>query len=270
MLLSSVILVLQETLEAALLVSILAALAVRQQRRFGWLLAGMAGGLVLAAAYAAQLQAISEAFDYAGQELLNALLQGLVAAFAVVLAFGVGAASSAPGAAGNTAPAYGRVFAACAAAAVALSVGREGSEILIYLAGFLAQDTRVQAVLLGALIGVGIGISVGLLLFYGLLGLPRGAGRLVMPGLLALFAGNMLSQAALELVQADLLGGAATAWDSGGWLPEQSIAGHLLYALVGYEATPAASQVLCYLAGAAAALLAAWAGARRGARDAAR
>lgn len=261
MLLTSVVLILQETLEAALLVSMLAALALQLEHRLRWLWAGLASGLLVACAYAANLQRVSESFDYVGQELLNAGLQGLVTLMVIALAWSV-SSSFRPGAGARTGAA--RAFAACAGAAVALSIGREGSEILIYLDGFLAQETRAQAVLLGASIGLGIGISVGLLMFYGLWSLARRSAVLLTVGLLALFAGNMLSQAAVELAQADLLPGAGTVWDSGAWLPEQSIAGHLLYALVGYEATPSASQLLAYATGVIAVLVAAWLG-RRGA-----
>jgi high-affinity iron transporter len=264
MLLSSVVLILQETLEAALLMSILAALSLHLERRLNWFSYGLVAGLLLAFTYAANLQAVSESFDYVGQEILNATLQALVAVLVVVLVWCASALAKHP-----SLRAPGRLFALCAGAAVALSICREGSEILIYLDGFLAQETRTQAVLLGALIGVGIGTSVGLLLFYGLWGLSRRRSLVLTICLLALFAGNMLSQASVELAQADLLAGGGLVWDTSGWLPEQSIPGHLLYALVGYEATPSFSQVLCYAIGVILALLSAALGDRVGSRDAA-
>ena len=60
----------------------------------------------------------------------------------------------------------------------------------------------------------------------------------------------MLAQATLQLTQADWIPSAHALWDTSGWLPENSIAGHLLYALVGYEATPTAIQVIAYFIGA--------------------
>lgn len=253
MLLSTVVLILQETLEAAMLVSILTALSMHLGFRLRWLPWGMVAGLLAAMLYAARLQAISEAFDYLGQEILNATLQTLAAACVVLLAWRVFR---------DPQRRHALLFAACAAAGVALSICREGSEILIYLNGYLAQDARTQAVLLGTLIGVGIGVSIGLLMFYFLFGLPLRHGVPAAVLLLALFAGNMLAQAAVQLAQADLLGGTAALWDSGGFLPEASIPGRLLYALVGYEATPSVSQVACYAVGVLAVLLAAWLGSR--------
>jgi high-affinity iron transporter len=46
-------------------------------------------------------------------------------------------------------------------------------------------------------------------------------------------------------------------WDSSAWLPEHSVAGRLLYALIGYESSPSAAQVVSYLAGTLAVLAAA-------------
>jgi high-affinity iron transporter len=138
-----------------------------------------------------------------------------------------------------------------------LAITREGPGIMVYLGGFLGQDDTVQAVLIGSALGFGIGVSVGLLVFYGLLALGGRRGRRVTLALLALFSGNMLAQSALQLTQADWLQAGPTLWDSSAWLPEQSIAGHLLYALLGYESSPSLAQVLAYLAGAAAVLAAA-------------
>jgi high-affinity iron transporter len=136
-----------------------------------------------------------------------------------------------------------------AAAIVMLAITREGSEIVLYLSGLLQQEQHVQAVLMGSGVGFGIGLSIGFLLFYGLQGLPPLWGRRATTFLLALFAGNMLSQAVLLLIQADWLPANQALWDSSGWLSEKSPMGQLLYALIGYEATPSLWQVLAYLFG---------------------
>jgi hypothetical protein len=68
MLLSSVILVLQETFEAALLASVLLTISNQQWNRVAWLLIGIGGGMVLSFLYASNMREISEWFDYVGQE----------------------------------------------------------------------------------------------------------------------------------------------------------------------------------------------------------
>ena len=75
MLLSSVILVLQETLEAALLVSVLLAISYQLSNRRAWLLLGVFGGALFSFMYARYMGSISEWFDYVGQEIVNAVLQ---------------------------------------------------------------------------------------------------------------------------------------------------------------------------------------------------
>jgi len=251
MLLTSVILILQETLEAALLFSILAVITLQDGRRpRDWLPWGMLAGALLAWLYAVNLRHISEWFDYVGQELVNAVLQLGISGAVVLLAAWLGRNGD------GAKPARGRgVFGFLCAATVALAITREGSEILVFMDGFLGPQNPAQAVLLGSGIGFGIGVSVGFLLFYGLLALAGGgrpAGRVLPLALLALFSGNMLAQAAVQLAQADWLPAGPTLWDSSAWLSEQSVAGRLLYALIGYESSPSATQVAAYLAGALA------------------
>lgn len=144
--------------------------------------------------------------------------------------------------------------------AVALAVTREGSEILVFLQGFLGQSDQARPVAIGSAIGFGIGLSVGLLLFYAQLPLRGPLTRWIPLVLLALYGGNMMSQATLHLIQADWLQSGPALWDSSAWLPEQSVTGRLLYALVGYESSPSAVQAVSYAVGTLAVVGAALAG----------
>ena len=78
MLLTSVIIVLREVLEAALLISILLALSSvlgLSRRWLGWsLVFGMAGAII----YSLGVAAISDWFDGVGQEVTSAALQFLI------------------------------------------------------------------------------------------------------------------------------------------------------------------------------------------------
>jgi high-affinity iron transporter len=250
MLLTSVILTLQETLEAAMLISILAVVSRQQGRSLAWLIPGLLAGGLFAWVYAANMRPVSEWFDYVGQEVVNALLQVSIALAIVVLTWLI-SRTRAVGPDQHTDPGTYRssLFAFFATLTIALAITREGSEIAVYLGGFLSQPDKLQAVLTGSAIGAGIGISIGFLVFYGLMALRGRAGTWAPLLLLALFCGNMLSQSALQLTQADLLPAGPFLWDSSAWLPESSIAGRLLYALVGYESRPSALEVCAYLAG---------------------
>ena len=250
MLISSVILVLQETLEAALLVSVLLAISSQQWNRFAWLWLGIGGGIVLSFIYAGYMAEVSEWFDYVGQEVVNATLQIVTALLIAVCNWALFRSrqfdSSGELQQENR---FTSVFVVSAAGAVALATTREGSEILIYLDGFLQQKEYVQAVAAGSSIGFSIGLSIGILIYFGLLNLPAKWRQLTPVMLLALFAGNMLAQAALQLTQADWINSTRAIWDTSGWLSENSIPGQSLYALIGYEATPSAAQLSAYIGG---------------------
>ncbi len=250
MLLNSVILVLQETLEAALLVTVLLAIGYQQRYKNSWLFIGIFVGVILSVLYAGSMDEISEWFDNLGQEIINALLQGIITLFIVFCTWAISRRqwhTNRQEAAQYRKVAF--IFMFCAATTVALAITRESYEILLYLSGFFRQKDYFQTVMVGSSLGFGIGLSFGVLFYYGLLALPD-KWRLDIPVVfLALFAGNMLSQAVLQLTQADWISSAGAIWDSSQWLPENSLTGQLLYALVGYEATPSAAQVFVYIIG---------------------
>ena len=235
MLLNSVILILQETLEAALLISVLLALNFQFRKSWTWLPYALIFGLVGASLYAFYISPISEWFDYVGQEVTNASIH-IAIVFAMVCYTAIVSTNIA-----------GRAYSLAAALIVSLAILREGSEILVYLSGFVYQTEEFPAVGVGASIGFGIGLSTGIIAYYTLVKLPGKWSILLPLALLAIFAGSMASQATLELSQADWLPYTAMLWDSSSLISESSIMGQLLYALFGYEATPSAAQVAAYL-----------------------
>ena len=62
-----------------------------------------------------------------------------------------------------------------------------------------------------------------------------------------LIAAAMISQVIQQLIQADWIISQYPLWDTSNWINERSITGQLLYALIGYEATPTPIQVTAYL-----------------------
>ncbi len=245
MLLTSVVLILQETLEAALLISLLSVMSRQRGFALTWLVWGLVAGLGLGWLYAGNMALVSNWFDYVGQEVVNAVLHVSIALVIVGLAWTLGDPRS-----GSSS----QLFLLRSAFAVALAITREGSEIMVYLGGFMAQPEKLPAVLAGSGIGAGIGLSIGALLYYGMLSL-RGNWRVWTPMvLLALYSGNMLAQGVLQLIQADLVAGGPTLWDSSVLLPEHTVAGRLLYALVGYESQPSMLQAVAYACGSITAL----------------
>ena len=241
MLLSSVVLVLREALEAALLFSLLMALSKQLQISHRWVFAALIIGILGAAICGFNVDRISELFDGVGQEVLNAGMQYGI--FILLCGVGVVAVLYARGFA---IPAY--LLPVLMAGSVIVALIREGSEIMIYLSGFLLGSEQWAAMLTGSAIGAGIGVSVGAVFYYALITLkPR---RVAMVGLvlLVLIAAGMVLQATELLIQADWLPADFPLWDTSELLPEQSVTGQLLYALIGYEATPTALQLGAYLA----------------------
>lgn len=232
-LIEAVLVVLREVLEFALLVGMLLAGGAQIGARWRWLAGALLAGVTGAAAYAASLRGISAWFDGVGYEVVNAGLQIVV--YALLLAvIGVLARRPAgpPGA-----------LAWLAGLATAIAVTREGSEILLYLSAFQDRPDALADLLLGAVLGVGVGFSAGTLLYYLLRGLPRSIGRPATLGLLALASAGMWAQASALLTQADWLPATAPLWDTSVLVPQGSMLGQLLYALMGYEATPGPWQV---------------------------
>lgn len=239
MLVNSVIIVLREVLEAALLVSVLLSLSRRIRVGMSWLLAAAAVGLAGALAYARLLAPISELFDGVGQELTNAVLQFGVAASLAPIVFLVARNRGRPGDETAWLPLLMGL-------SIALAIVREGSEIIIFVSGFLQMDSLVMSVTLGTLGGAAIGFSAGVLLYYLLLAMPERHSAWISLILIGLAASSMCVQATRLLIQADWVTVDRPLWDSSGIVSEQSLPGQMLYALIGYEATPTATEVIVY------------------------
>ncbi|MEZ5540606.1 MAG: hypothetical protein R3F42_01030 [Pseudomonadota bacterium] len=243
MLLTSVIIVLREVLEAALLISILSALSVAHGIRRGWIGWALLCGMTAAVGLGYGIDTVSAWFDGVGQEVSSAVLQFGIYALLLLLLVLLGR----PGAGGREIRLWGVLM----AAVVALALTREGFEVLVYVLGFAGSLKQLLVVLLGSAIGAGIGISIGALIYYLLRSLPRLPAQALGLVLVVLVAAGLLSQAALLLIQADWLPAQLPLWDSSALIGEDTVTGQLLYAMIGYEATPTAIQAGFYFGGGA-------------------
>lgn len=239
MLLSSVIIVLREVLEAVLLMSVLLASARFLHIRNRWVLGALVTGLIGAAAYGYLLEPVSDLFDGVGQEVCNATLQFATFALLVVIVFQI------PRRVGNPRKSAA-VIVGLMALTVATAITREGAEILIYVSGFWNMADFLSAVAIGSIVGACIGFSVGILIYYLLLGQAVKRALPTSIVLLHLIAAGMASQATRLLIQADWISASGAVWDTSHILSEQSLAGQLLYALIGYEASPSSVEVFAY------------------------
>lgn len=248
MFLDAVVLILQEILEASLLISVLQILTSSLRRiwpaafpiRNDWLYAALGWGFGGAVLYGWVMPFTATWFDYAGYEVINALLQAIMIGglvlFCAMLSLDSGKVTNA------------KLVRACMVAVVACAIVREGSEIILYLQGIMQQPQNVTPVMLGALMAAGIGGSSGLLLYFVVCSFPAVIALRLTLLVLALFAGNMAAQATQLLTQADWLPYTAELWNSASVISEESLTGRVLYALVGYEANPSLLQVIAYVA----------------------
>ena len=249
---ASAIIVFREVLEAALILSIVAAATTLVAGRNRWLMIGVGGGLlgaVIVAAFAAQ---IAEAMEGAGQEVFNASVL-----FLAVAMLGwhniwmqrhgreLGARMNRVGAAvaEGSRPLY------AVAIAVGLAVLREGSEVVLFLYGISSGGASAIDLALGSAIGLSLGALAGLALYVGLLKLSMRYLFSVTSWMILLLAAGMAATAAKFLSQADLLPTLGHAlWDTSAVLAEDGIVGEILHVLIGYVARPSGIQLVFYIA----------------------
>ncbi|MBQ0759034.1 FTR1 family protein [Zhongshania sp.] len=242
MLLTSVIIVIREVLEAALLISILLSLCFQLAIARKWFKWGVLGGIAGSVGLGSQLGRVSQLFDGIGQEVVDAGLQIFI--YVCLLYICVQFINhyfkrQAPSG----------VLYAILIVIISCAMTREGSEIYIYLSAFQSTPEARLSLYSGAVIGFGIGFSCCALFYYWLLSFSLSRALVIGCALLTLVASGMMLQAGKMLIQADLLPDGQL-WDSSSFLSEDSLAGQMLYALAGYEATPAPAQLILYGLGA--------------------
>src|SRR5512144_388391 len=245
------VIVFRETLEAALIVSIVLAATRGLARRGTYVGSGIAAGIAGALVIAAAAGTIAGLFEGRGQELFNAgvlfaavLMLGWhhlwMAEHGRVLAGALRSLSASVRAGGATLGAL--------AVAVGLAVLREGAETVLFVQGLAASDTSSH-VLAGVALGVAAGALVGTLLYFGLVRIPVRHFFRVTGWLIVLLAAGLAAQGARFLEQADLLPTLLPQlWDTSAVLTQTSLVGQLLHILVGYVAEPSGTEVAFYLA----------------------
>ena len=247
----SSIIVFRETLEAALIIGIIAAATRGVPGRSRWVIAGVGAGLVGSAFVAAATGTIAEMASGLGPELFNAGVLGIAVLMLAWHNIWMSAHSKQLAVnASNTGRAISDGNRECSVlfAIIALAVLREGSETVLFLYGIAtAGGQSTHTMLIGSLLGLTGGVAVGWTLYAGLLRIPLRWFFSVTSLLVLLLAAGMASQAARLLIQADLLPSlAAPLWDTSSWLPPDSVLGNLLHGLAGYDARPAGMQIIFF------------------------
>jgi high-affinity iron transporter len=251
--LASLIIVFREVFEAGLIVGIVLAATQGIASRGAWIAGGIGGGVLGAALLALFAGALEGAFAGDGQEVFNAAI--LIAAVAMLSWHQIWMASQGRKMAEDMKTmgrevAHGRRSLFAMALVVGVAVLREGAEVVLFLYGIAASghDGWV-ALMLGGVVGVALGALVSFLLYRGLVAIPVARLFTVTGWLIALLAAGMAGQAAAILGGADLIPAwGYELWDTSWLLPEDSIPGRALHALVGYADRPMGVQLAAWIA----------------------
>src|SRR5207245_11065709 len=140
-----------------------------------WVAAGVLLGTLGAGIVALFAEAIANAFEGSGQELLNASVLG--AAVVMLMWHNAwmarhGREMAAEMAAVGAAVSAGKRPMTALAAVVGLAVLREGSEVVLFLYGILAAGTSGSSLLAGGVLGLAAGAAFTALTYYGPLSIP--------------------------------------------------------------------------------------------------
>ena len=249
---SAALIVFRESLEASLIISIMAAATVGIPMRGRWMLGGVLAGFAGAALVATSMEFISNLASGLGQEIFNAcvlaLAVGMLAWHNIWMSVHgrhmAMQAKNAANAVKDGSRARSVIF-----MVIALAVLREGAETVLFLYSLATgSEDGLRTTLVGGATGLMAGALVGGLLYAGLLRIPLKWFFSITGVLVLLLAASMGSQMARFLVQADWLPSlGAPVWDTSQWLSQSSAVGTLLHGLVGYDAQPAGMQIVFYV-----------------------
>jgi len=123
----------------------------------------------------------------------------------------------------------------------------KGMNFLIYFDGYLSRSSNDLGIVIGILVAFGIAASFSILYFFILRWFTEHSRNLILNFLWALFLAGSFTQVVPLLTQIDVISGAEPLWNSAWMIKDSSEFGHILKALMGYEATPSVSLILVYL-----------------------
>lgn len=250
--LSSFIVLFREVLEMAVILTIILAATRGARGRGRWVWIGIAGGVLGSAVVAAFADTISDAMEGVGQEYFNAAI--LLVAVGMIGWTVVWMKSHGRHIAQKIRRVGEQVVAgelpmAAIATIVALSMWREGAEVVLFMTGILSTSNEsIAAIITGAVGGAAAAGAIGTLLYFGLIKLSTKYLFSVTSWLLVLLCCGMSAQAAGYLIAAGALPELISPlWDTGWLLSEQSVMGKILHSMLGYTERPSGMQAVWYL-----------------------
>jgi high-affinity iron transporter len=119
------------------------------------------------------------------------------------------------------------------------------TKMLTFYRAFWLQEQAASALWLGSIIGIGLCMSLAIVLYFALQGIARYT-RIVTLVLLALFFSGHFAKGVSLLEQMGVLN-SQQLWSTEKWLAENTEWAHILSALTGYEATPSYWQFAAFV-----------------------
>ncbi|MDQ6999230.1 MAG: FTR1 family protein [Mariprofundus sp.] len=250
--LSTLIIVFREVLEAMLVVGIATAAAREVNIGARWIYGGLLAGLFTAMIVALGAEFIAASMQGMGQEYFNAtvlLTAALLMSWTAIWMGKHGREISTRIRQVCKADEVDSSSAWILATVVALAVAREGAEVVLFLHGVAATGGAGSvAMLSGAGIGIVLGVLVAVVLYRSLIKLPIRHVFSVVTFLIVLLAAGMASQGVSYLVMIDELPALGqTIWNTSAVISERSALGQVLHALMGYDDRPSGMQLLAFV-----------------------
>jgi high-affinity iron transporter len=248
---SIAIIVFREVLEIALILGVLLSATRGLRHRAPWVWMGLLLGAAGAAIVAFFADAISQAAQGMGQEMMNATILFIAATligWTVVWMNGNGKELTQQFKEVGTAVIKGTKPKYTLTIVVALSVLREGSEIVMFVYSSLVTGGKTYFLIIGSLLGTCMGIVAGVGIYYGLMKIPIKKVLTVTSWLLILLVAGMVAQAFGYLSAAGVVPEIIpTVWDTSRIISDGSLLGKIMHILIGYTDRPSGIQLLVYL-----------------------
>ena len=249
--LAALLIVFREVLEAGLIVGVVLAASEGIRHRGLWIMAGIGGGVAGSVILALFADEISNMFEGAGQDLLNAAILSVAVAmlvWTVVWMASHGKQMVAEMKAVGRDVKEGRKPLAALALVVGMAVLREGVEIVLFLYGIVTTGAETFAdVALGCALGLACGVALSFVLYRGLVAIPLKHLFKVTTVLITLIAAGLSAQVVGILQDSGFIQSLADPlWDSSWLLADDSAVGRVLRTLVGYRAEPTGMQLIAY------------------------
>ncbi len=247
---SIALIVFREVFEISLIVSILMAATKGLSKRTQWVGVGILSGIAGAILIAFFADAISQAAQGMGQEMLNAtilLIAAILIGWTTIWMTRNGRQLTQEFKQIGQEVIQGHKPMYTLAIVVALSVLREGAEIVMFTYSAFMTGGKAYQLVGGGLLGACAGVVVGMILYYGLMKVPTRQIFQVTSWMLIFLVAGMVAQAVGYLTAAGAVPEIIpTVWDTSGIVSDGSFLGRMMHVLVGYTDRPSGIQLLVY------------------------